>query len=49
LTITLSITVDSKLLYLDKAKYEEASDLGVRRDQPAFYIDKITTGILAGK
>ena len=37
----ISIHVDGKLIYLDKAKYEEAIELGVSRDNGAFYLDKI--------
>lgn len=39
----ISIIVDDQELYLDKAKYKEARDLGVKRDHPAFYLDKIKT------
>lgn len=37
----ISITVDDQELYLDKAKYQEAMDFGVKCDHPAFYLDKI--------
>ena len=39
--IVISINVDGKLVYLDKAKYEEALELGVHRDYCVFYLDKI--------
>lgn len=38
----ISITVDNKELYLDKAKYAEARSFGVVRDNSVFYLDKIT-------
>jgi len=37
----VSISVDNELIYLDKAKYEKAYNLGVKRDDSAFFLDEI--------
>lgn len=37
----VEIATNGKTLYFDKAKYSEASNLGVRRCANAFYVDKI--------
>ncbi|MBN1928938.1 MAG: GNAT family N-acetyltransferase [Chlorobiaceae bacterium] len=39
--VVIGIEVDEKQRYLDKAKYQEAQAIGVRRCTNGFYIDKI--------
>ena len=41
LDTVLSIHVDGEQIYLDKTKYEEAIELGVKYDNGAFYLDRI--------
>jgi len=37
----ISINIEGEQIYLNKAKYDEAKKLGVKKDGPAFYLDKI--------
>ena len=39
----ISININGEQVYLDKAKYEHAQELGVQMDGSAFYIDMIET------
>jgi hypothetical protein len=37
----VALVVDGRMLYLDKAKYEDGAELGIRRCTNGFYIDSI--------
>ncbi len=39
--LVTSIIIDDQQLYLDKAKYDQAKVLGIKKDGDAYYIDKI--------